>query len=144
MKKILIISCLVALATTTLNAQEYISKARKYSKSLSEKLMKDYSPNTGRNNDYDLDYESIIYDSHANEIECLVEITWEAKKTILFSHYDKCIVKGKLYIYLNEQDRYGNVKTKFVPRELNEWAKQCASSHGWNAIAALTLYLIVQ
>jgi hypothetical protein len=144
MKKLLVLLSLVIFTNIALSAQEYVSKARKYSKSLSEKLMTEYSPNTGKNNDYDLDYENIIYDSYEEEIECMVKITWEAKETILFSHYDVCIVEGKLYIYLNEKDSYGKVKTKFVPKWQNDWAKKCAASHGWDAVSAITLYLLIQ
>jgi hypothetical protein len=111
---------------------------------MAEKIMKEISPHTGRNSDYDLVYESIIYDSYENEIECAVTLSWEAKKTMLFSHYEKCIIEGKLYIYLEEKDSSGNVKTKFIPKWQNNWAKECAASHGWNTIAELSYYLMTQ
>lgn len=147
MKKTIFLFTILLIVSVSVNAQDQnpvASLARKYSSAMAEKLMKEISPNTGKNSDYDLDYESIIYDSYANEIECLVHLTWDAKKTMLFSDYKQCAVDGKLYIYLDEKDKYGNIKTKFVPKWQNEHAKDCAASHGWNVAAALTYYLSTQ
>ena len=123
---------------------QVVSMARKYSNAMAEQMMKEISPNTGKNSDYDLNYESIIYDSIGGEIECLVRLTWDAKKTMLFSDYKQCVVDGKLYVYLNEKDIYGKIKTRFVPKWQNQHTKDCASSHGWDLTAALVLYVSTQ
>lgn len=118
---------------------EIISIARQGAALAAQQIMKEISPNTGTNPDYEIDYESIIYDPYAKEIECKILTTWTAKTYMLSLDRSTCQVWGKLYIDLSKGKSY--MKSRFIPIGKNSHAEACASSH-WASIATgLAFYI---
>lgn len=118
---------------------EVVSIARKAAAQAAFKMMKTISPNTGKDADYELDYESIMYDPHAKEIECRTEVYWSAKEYVLSSGRNMCVVYGKLYIDLSK-GKY-NISSRFVPLKKNAWTEVCADSHWGNVASGIVFYI---
>ncbi len=121
---------------------EIISIARQGAAQAAQQMMREISPNTGTNPDYELDYESIIYHPYVQEIECRISTLWSAKTYVLSMDRKTCEVWGKLYIDLSKgRDR---LKTRFVPSGKNAHAEACASSHWANVAKGIAFYISVR
>lgn len=112
---------------------EVVSIARRAALSAARDLMDKVSPNTGRDADFDIDYESIVYDPYAKEIECNVTLSWTAKQYILSSSRRTCETWGKLYIDLSNGE--SRMKSRYVSKGTNSWFQTCADSHWADALA---------
>lgn len=135
-----LLSCLGSLSAQ--NKEELISIARQAGMQAAFQMMKEISPNTGKEHDYDLDYESVIYDPYAKEIECKVVTSWSAKEYMLSFKRDICKVWGKLYIDLSQGKN--KIKTRFIPKGKNAHAEACARSHWASVAAGITFYIVSQ
>lgn len=132
-KFLLLVGILLLGALQQANAQsqeKIVSMVRKAALAASEQIMKKVSPNTGRDNDYDINYESIAYDKYAQEVECQVVLSWSAKEYMLSLTRDTCQTWGKLYINLETGS------SRFISKGENSWFKTCADSHWANALKA--------
>lgn len=112
---------------------EVFSLARKAALAAARDVMGKVSPNTGQDADYDIDYDSVIYDGYAREIQCDVTLSWTAKEYMLFSSRNTCETWGKLYIDLSQGT--SRMKTRFISKGSNSWFKKCADSHWADALA---------
>ncbi len=140
----LFVVLLVSGFSITVNAQtqgELTSIARKASAKAAYQMMKSISPNTGEGADYELDYNSIIYDSYEKEIECRVTLYWTAKKYVLSFDRNTCMVYGKLYVDLSHGKE--KMRSRFIPQQKNAWTEACASSHWADVAAGIAFYVAV-
>ena len=127
--------------TMAQSRSEVVSIARKAAAAAAKEIMSDVSPNTGQDPDYELDYESIVYDSYEKEIECRVQLSWTAKKYMLSSTRRTCETWGKLYIDLSNGS--SRIKTRYVSKGNNSWFNECASSHWIDRVAAGVAFIVV-
>lgn len=118
---------------------EVVSITRKAATEAAIQMMKSISPNTGQDADYELDYNTLIYDPYAKEIECKATLYWSAKEYVLSSNRNTCAVYGKLYIDLSKgKDK---IRSRFIPINKNRWTEVCASSHWANVATGIAFYL---
>lgn len=118
---------------------EVVSITRKAATEAAIQMMKSISPNTGQDADYELDYNTLIYDPYAKEIECKATLYWSAKEYLLSSNRNTCAVYGKLYIDLSKgKDK---IRSRFIPINKNRWTEVCASSHWANVATGIAFYL---
>ncbi|WP_424038881.1 hypothetical protein [Porphyromonas endodontalis] len=118
---------------------EVVSITRKAANEAAIQMMKSISPNTGQDADYELDYNTLIYDPYAKEIECKATLYWSAKEYVLSSNRNTCTVYGKLYIDLSKgKDK---IRSRFIPINKNRWTEVCASSHWANVATGIAFYL---
>lgn len=83
------------------------------------------SPGTGRDPDYEIDYESIVYDINANQLLCDVQLSWVAKPYMLFSGTKEQMTNrtwGKLYVDITD----GSIK--YVSERENDYLIKCAGN----------------
>lgn len=126
------IGCL-SFSSMAYTRDELSSIARKASLAAAKTAMATVSPNTGMDPDYDVDYESIKYDSYAKELEFQVTLSWSAKNQMLFGTRDICKVWGKIYVDLSGGK--SEMKSRFICKEKNHWTEVCENSHGIDAFA---------
>ena len=137
---ILAIGCL-SFNAMAYSEDELVSIARKAAYSAANDVMGKVSPNTGRDADYDLDYQSIIYDPYEKEIECRVTLTWSAKKYMISTTRRTCETEGKLYINLSRGK--SNMRVRYVSKNENDWFKECASSHWIDTLSQGVVIVVI-
>ncbi len=83
------------------------------------------SPGTGLDSNYEMDYESIVYDTNANQLLCDVQLSWVAKPYMLFTGTKEQMTNrtwGKLYVNVTD----GSIK--YVSERENVYLTKCAES----------------
>ena len=120
---LLLLGCFCSLDASAQTNDEILSIVRASAKSAACQVMQKVSPNTGQSPDFEIDYESVVYDSNARQIECNVILSWSAKQYMLSFTRDTCKTWGKLYVNLSDGS------SKYVAKGENNWFVKCANSH---------------
>lgn len=96
------------------------------------KMMKDISPNTGRNPEYVVSDE-IDHDERNSIASADVLIKWEARMDAL-SPRASCQVAGRMYIYF-PTEKNEQTQSLFRYTELNDHVQRCAKQSYWKKTA---------
>ena len=67
---------------------------------MTQKLMRDISPQSGKEARYVLDLESIHYDEETNMVSSKVLLIWQAREFMANISYGECQVSGTLQVYM--------------------------------------------
>ena len=136
---ILVLGCL-SFNAMAYSEGELVSIARQAAKKAAYTAMRKVSPHTGMDQDYDIDYESIIYDPYEKELEFQVTLSWSAKNQMLFGSRDICKTWGKIYVDLSRGK--SEMEARYVSKGKNHWCQVCEDSHGLDVFAAALVFVI--
>ncbi|ALA93681.1 MULTISPECIES: hypothetical protein [Porphyromonas] len=63
-------------------------------------LIKEFSPQSGKDAQYLLDLNNISYDDQNNMVSAKVLLTWQAREFLAGIPYGECQVSGTIYVYM--------------------------------------------
>ncbi len=112
---------------------ELVSIARKASKGAAYKMSAKVSPGIYQDPDYNIDYNSFVFDSDEQELEFQVTLRWSATDRVFFGTRDICEIWGKMYVNLSNGKN--EIIAKFIPKGMNDWCEECAKSHDLDLLA---------
>ena len=129
---ILVLGCL-SFNAVPYTADELVSIARQAAKKAAYTVMNKVSLGTGMDQDYDIDYESIIYDPYEKELEFQVTLSWSVMRHMLFCSRDTCKTWGKNYVDLSRGK--SEMEARYVSKGKNHWCQVCEDSHELDVFA---------
>ena len=126
--RVLLLFLIFAIGCLSINVMAYTANehariARKAAWMATKIAMREISPGTGKDPDYELDEKSIKYDSCKHELEFHVTLMWKAKDRMLFPTRDTCKTWGKIYVDLSNGE--SGMKARYIYEGSNDWCQYC-------------------
>ncbi len=117
---LLLLGAIFSFDASAISRDEMYSMARLAANKAAEAEMNKISPNTGKDPNYELIYDSFTYSGGV--IECSVNLSWSAKNQMIFGTRKTCRCMAKMKIYSDGSYSYSVVST-------NDWYDVCKRSH---------------